>query len=104
MVPLRVLMLLGGGLIAVLGSEEIQLGGAGPLGVVAAAFVSCYFWQQDGWDVEDVSIEIDLISILFFVSILFWPKCSSFIVSKTVLIFLYSLTVTEGNFFKFQYQ
>ncbi|XP_046737471.1 sodium/hydrogen exchanger 9B2 [Diprion similis] len=53
MVPLRILMLLGGGLIAVLGSEAIELGGAGPLGVVAAAFVSCYFWQKDGWDVED---------------------------------------------------
>lgn len=56
MVPLRVLMLLGGGLIAVLGSEEIQLSGAGPLGVVAAAFVSCYFWQQEGWDVEENSV------------------------------------------------
>ncbi|XP_046412714.1 neuroligin-1 isoform X1 [Neodiprion lecontei] len=53
MVPLRILMLLGGGLIAVLGSEAIELGGAGPLGVVAAAFVSCYFWQKDGWEVED---------------------------------------------------
>ncbi|XP_048509188.1 sodium/hydrogen exchanger 9B2 [Athalia rosae] len=53
MVPLRVLMLLGGGLIAVLGSETIELGGAGPLGVIAAAFVSCYFWQKEGWDVED---------------------------------------------------
>lgn len=58
MVPLRVLMLLCGGLIAVFGSEAIELGGAGPLAVVAAAFVSCYFWQDDGWDVEDVSIHI----------------------------------------------
>ncbi|XP_077261569.1 na[+]/H[+] hydrogen antiporter 1 isoform X1 [Temnothorax americanus] len=53
MVPLRVLMLLGGGLLAVFGSEAIELGGAGPLAVVAAAFVSCYFWQQEGWDVDD---------------------------------------------------
>ncbi|XP_067206399.1 sodium/hydrogen exchanger 9B2 isoform X2 [Linepithema humile] len=52
-VPLRVLMLLGGGLLAVFGSEAIELGGAGPLAVVAAAFVSCYFWQQEGWDVDD---------------------------------------------------
>ncbi|KAI4478117.1 hypothetical protein M0802_014582 [Mischocyttarus mexicanus] len=55
MVPLRVLMLLGGGMVAVFGSEAIELGGAGPLAVVAAAFVSCYFWQKDGWDVDDVS-------------------------------------------------
>jgi len=55
MVPLRVLMLLGGGLLAVFGSEAIELGGAGPLAVVAAAFVSCYFWQQEGWEVDDVS-------------------------------------------------
>nr|KAF7401871.1 hypothetical protein H0235_015207 [Vespula pensylvanica] len=56
MVPLRVLMLLGGGMVAVFGSEAIELGGAGPLAVVAAAFVSCYFWQKDGWEVDDVSI------------------------------------------------
>lgn len=48
-------MLLGAGLLAVFGSEMINLGGAGPLAVVAAAFVSCYFWTKDGWDVEDVS-------------------------------------------------
>jgi len=48
-------MLLGGGLLAVFGSEAIELGGAGPLAVVAAAFVSCYFWQQEGWEVDDVS-------------------------------------------------
>lgn len=53
MVPLRVLMLLGGGLLAVFGSEAIELGGAGPLAVVAAAFVSCYFWQTQGWEVDD---------------------------------------------------
>ena len=53
MVPMRVLMLLGGGLLAVFGSEAIELGGAGPLAVVAAAFVSCYFWQTQGWEVDD---------------------------------------------------
>lgn len=55
MVPMRVLMLLGGGMLAVFGSEAIELGGAGPLAVVAAAFVSCYFWQEEGWEVDDVS-------------------------------------------------
>lgn len=49
-------MLLGGGLIAVLGSELVGLGGAGPLGCIAAAFLSCYAWSKQGWDVEDVSI------------------------------------------------
>lgn len=43
-------------MVAVFGSEAIELGGAGPLAVVAAAFVSCYFWQKDGWEVDDVSI------------------------------------------------
>lgn len=60
MVPMRVLMLLGGGLLAVFGSEAIELGGAGPLAVVAAAFVSCYFWQTQGWEVDDVSTFIYL--------------------------------------------
>lgn len=47
-------MLLGGGLFAVFGSESINLEGAGPLGVVAAAFTSMYFWCAQGWDIEDV--------------------------------------------------
>ena len=54
-VPLRVLMLFGGGLIAVIGSEHIGYGGAGPLGCIIAAFVSCYFWTKQGWEVKDVS-------------------------------------------------
>lgn len=55
-IPMRVLMLLGGGLLAVFGSEAVELGGAGPLAVVAAAFVSCYFWQEEeGWEVDEVS-------------------------------------------------
>ncbi|KAK0163025.1 hypothetical protein PV327_006739 [Microctonus hyperodae] len=67
MVPLRVLMLLGGGLIAVFGSEAIELGGAGPLAVVAAAFVSCYFWQEDGWQVDDnpVAISFEIFWMIF---------------------------------------
>lgn len=48
-------MLFGGGLIAVLGSESIGYGGAGPLGCITAAFVSCYFWSKQGWEIEDVS-------------------------------------------------
>lgn len=48
-------MLLGGGLIAVFGSELIHLEGAGPLAVVAAAFVSIWIWSTQGWDIEDVS-------------------------------------------------
>ncbi|XP_049855508.1 sodium/hydrogen exchanger 9B2-like [Schistocerca gregaria] len=52
-VPLRVLMLLGGGLLAVFGSEAVGFDGAGPLGCVAAAFVSCASWTSQGVDVED---------------------------------------------------
>ncbi|GLV42490.1 Na[+]/H[+] hydrogen antiporter 1 [Carabus blaptoides fortunei] len=53
MVPLRILMLLGGGMISVFGSELIGFGGAGPLGCVAAAFVSLVCWTNQGWDIED---------------------------------------------------
>lgn len=52
-VPLRTLVLFGGGLLAVFGSDRIGFEGAGPLGVVFAAFVSNYFWCQQGWEVED---------------------------------------------------
>lgn len=48
-------MLLGGGMIAVFGSELVHLEGAGPLAVVAAAFVSIWIWSTQGWDIEDVS-------------------------------------------------
>lgn len=46
-------MLLGGGALAVFGSEKIGFEGAGPLGVVFAAFVSNYYWCQQGWEIED---------------------------------------------------
>ncbi|KAL0273603.1 UNVERIFIED_CONTAM: hypothetical protein PYX00_006236 [Menopon gallinae] len=52
-IPLRILLLFGGGLISVFGSEEIGFGGAGPLGCVTLAFVSFLFWGKQGWDVED---------------------------------------------------
>lgn len=38
-IPIRTLMLFAGGLLAVFGSEELGYEGAGPLGVVFAAFV-----------------------------------------------------------------
>lgn len=53
MVPLRVLLLLIGGMISVFGSELIGYGGAGPLACVAAAFVSLYCWSRQGWEIED---------------------------------------------------
>nr|XP_022919164.1 sodium/hydrogen exchanger 9B2-like isoform X2 [Onthophagus taurus] len=52
-VPLRILMLLVGGLISVFGSELIGYGGAGPLACVGAAFVSLVCWSKTGWEVED---------------------------------------------------
>ncbi|XP_045535519.1 sodium/hydrogen exchanger 9B2 isoform X2 [Papilio machaon] len=53
LVPLRVLLLLTGGLMSVLGSEEIGWGGAGPLAVIAFAFVACKNWAEQGWELED---------------------------------------------------
>ncbi|KAL3283132.1 hypothetical protein HHI36_006288 [Cryptolaemus montrouzieri] len=53
MVPLRILLLLVGGMISVFGSDHIGYGGAGPLGCVSAAFMSIYFWSNQGWEIED---------------------------------------------------
>ncbi|XP_046401429.1 sodium/hydrogen exchanger 9B2-like isoform X2 [Ischnura elegans] len=66
-VPLRVLMLFGGGLVAVIGSEEIGFGGAGPLGCITAAFVSCVCWTSQGWDIEDnpVATAFEVFWIIF---------------------------------------
>ncbi|KAG5676603.1 hypothetical protein PVAND_006426 [Polypedilum vanderplanki] len=52
-VPIRTIMLLCGGLVAVYGSELLHYEGAGPLGVVFAAFTSQYFWIKQGWTLED---------------------------------------------------
>lgn len=52
-VPLRTIMLLCGGLVAVYGSELIHFEGAGPLAVVFAAFTSQYHWIEQGWTLED---------------------------------------------------
>nr|CAD7586132.1 unnamed protein product [Timema genevievae] len=66
-VPLRILMLLGGGLISVLGSECLGFGGAGPLGCVSAAFVSLLCWSQQGWEIEDnpVATAFEIFWMLF---------------------------------------
>ncbi|XP_049887743.1 sodium/hydrogen exchanger 9B2-like isoform X2 [Pectinophora gossypiella] len=53
LVPLRVLLLLAGGLMSVLGSEEVGWGGAGPLAVIAFAFVACKNWTEQGWELDD---------------------------------------------------
>lgn len=42
-IPLRTLMLFAGGLLAVIGSEQIGYEGAGPLAVVFAAFIGFVF-------------------------------------------------------------
>lgn len=52
-IPIRTLMLFGGGLLAIYGSEMIHYEGAGPLAVVFAAFTSSYFWCKQGWELED---------------------------------------------------
>ncbi|XP_025196297.1 sodium/hydrogen exchanger 9B1 isoform X1 [Melanaphis sacchari] len=52
-VPLRILMLSGGGLLAVLGFERTSLEGAGPLAVIISSFTSIYFWTKQGWNIED---------------------------------------------------
>ncbi|XP_063529708.1 sodium/hydrogen exchanger 9B2-like isoform X1 [Cydia strobilella] len=52
-VPLRVLMLLAGGIVSVIGSEEIGWGGAGPLAVIAFAFFAGKNWSEQGWEMED---------------------------------------------------
>ncbi|XP_073941623.1 sodium/hydrogen exchanger 9B1-like isoform X2 [Choristoneura fumiferana] len=53
LVPLRVLMLLFGGLVSVFGSEEIGWGGAGPLAVIAFGFFACKNWSEQGWELDD---------------------------------------------------
>lgn len=52
-VPLRVLMLLAGGLLSIFGSEMLEFEGAGPLAVVFGAFIANYFWIGQGYDFDE---------------------------------------------------
>lgn len=56
-IPIRTLLLFGGGLLAVFGSEIIGFEGAGPLGVVFAALISSYYWCKQGWSAEDNPVQ-----------------------------------------------
>ncbi|KAG5862201.1 Sodium/hydrogen exchanger 9B2, partial [Gonioctena quinquepunctata] len=51
--PIRILMLLTGGMAAVFVSEMFGYGGGGPLGCVTSAFVALYFWSKQGWKIDD---------------------------------------------------
>lgn len=66
-VPIRCLMLLGGGLLAVFGSELLHFEGAGPLAVVFGAFTSSYYWCKQGWELEDnpVSTAFEIFWMIF---------------------------------------
>lgn len=66
-VPIRTLLLFGGGLLAIYGSEELLYEGAGPLAVVFAAFTSSYFWCKQGWELEDnpVSTAFEIFWMIF---------------------------------------
>ncbi|XP_055372212.1 sodium/hydrogen exchanger 9B2 isoform X2 [Condylostylus longicornis] len=66
-VPLRTIMLLAGGTVSIYGSEMLGYEGAGPLGVVFAAFISNYFWCKQGWEIEDnpVSTAFEIFWMIF---------------------------------------
>lgn len=54
-VLLRVLMMIGGGLMAIVGSGIIGYQGAGPLGCIVAAFTASLGWKMEGQTEENVS-------------------------------------------------
>lgn len=68
-VPIRTIMLFGGGLLAVYGSELLHFEGAGPLAVVFAAFTSSYYWgkQGEGWSIDEspVSTAFEIFWMVF---------------------------------------
>ncbi|XP_060518292.1 sodium/hydrogen exchanger 9B1 isoform X2 [Cylas formicarius] len=53
LIPLRILLLLVGGLITVFGSDLIGYSGAGPLACVSTAFVCLVCWTKQGWEIDD---------------------------------------------------
>lgn len=62
---MRTLLLLGGGALAVFGSEKIGYEGAGPLGVIFAALVGNYYWCQQGCRTKNVGDNIIFIFVFF---------------------------------------
>lgn len=51
--PLRILLLLIGGMVSVFGSELIGYSGAGPLACVTMAFFSLVAWSRLGWQIGE---------------------------------------------------
>ncbi|KAI5636174.1 sodium/hydrogen exchanger family domain-containing protein [Phthorimaea operculella] len=71
-VPLRFLALFLGGLFALFISSMIEWSGAGPLAIVSSGFVAAYYWEKQGWVVNNNPVS-HLFRILwtFFEPILF---------------------------------
>ncbi|XP_041987706.1 sodium/hydrogen exchanger 9B2-like isoform X2 [Aricia agestis] len=83
LVPLRVLLLLTGGLMSVLGSEEIGWGGGGPLAVIAFAFFACKNWSEQGWEIEDNPVATAFeIFWMFFEPMLFGVTGAQIVISE----------------------
>ncbi|KAF4529021.1 hypothetical protein B566_EDAN016870 [Ephemera danica] len=57
-ISLRIFVLLLGGLIVVLGSDRISMGGAGPLAVIVAAFFASSAWINKGWRVGENQVAL----------------------------------------------
>jgi hypothetical protein len=64
-VILRTLLLGGGGLLLLFGSEAVGFAGAGPLGCVVTAFVANWGWKAQGWTDETVSFDAYIIIWIF---------------------------------------
>ncbi|XP_076036682.1 sodium/hydrogen exchanger 9B2-like isoform X2 [Oratosquilla oratoria] len=69
---LRFLVLLGGGMLAVFGSQKIKFAGAGALGCLSLAFVAGIGWRSQGWS-DDENPVADYIATMwsFFQPLLF---------------------------------
>ncbi|XP_032515452.2 sodium/hydrogen exchanger 9B2-like isoform X2 [Danaus plexippus] len=71
-VPLRFLSLFLGGLFALFISNLIGWSGAGPLAIVSSGFVAAYFWEKQGWPINNNPVSnIFRILWIFFEPILF---------------------------------
>ncbi|KAF6215493.1 hypothetical protein GE061_010247 [Apolygus lucorum] len=88
----RTILLGAGSLGAVLGSEKIHYGGAGPLACITSAFVASFAWKNQGWSNSYHPVADNFSTVWLFIQ----PVLFGLIGAEIDLLALHSETIAMG--------
>uniref|UniRef100_A0A146L6D7 Mitochondrial sodium/hydrogen exchanger 9B2 n=1 Tax=Lygus hesperus TaxID=30085 RepID=A0A146L6D7_LYGHE len=88
----RTILLGAGSLGAVLGSEKIHYGGAGPLACITSAFIASFAWKNQGWSNSYHPVADNFSTIWLFIQ----PVLFGLIGAEIDLLALHSETIAMG--------